>query len=155
MCQISYCGSGNHDPHHWSKESTAAPVMSQLELHILTSLAIFNRRVLKNCDIKQAFVQSSLPSNETYFLRPLTGCSRSPSGSYWRLIRSPYGLCHAPKLWFKKLSSQLHAMGLQSSHTSSCLFVVELIEGEPPIYFRLYVDDIIYFSVSNKVKRKF
>jgi hypothetical protein len=31
---------GNHYPHHWSKESTAAPVMSQLELRILTSLAI-------------------------------------------------------------------------------------------------------------------
>jgi hypothetical protein len=46
-------------------------------------------------------------------------------------------------------------MGLQSSHTSSCLFVVELIEGEPPIYFRIYVDDIIYFSASDKVKRKF
>jgi hypothetical protein len=54
---------GNHDPHHWSKESTMAPVMSQLELRILTSLAIFNRRVLKNCDIKQAFVQSSLAYN--------------------------------------------------------------------------------------------
>jgi len=34
---------GNHDPHQWSKESTAAPVMSQLELRILTSLAVFNR----------------------------------------------------------------------------------------------------------------
>jgi hypothetical protein len=59
---------GNHDYHTWSKESTAAPVMSQLELRLLTALAISHRRVLKNCDIKQAFVQSSLPENEHYFV---------------------------------------------------------------------------------------
>jgi hypothetical protein len=74
---------GNHDPHRWSKESTATPVMSQLELRILTSFAVFNQRVLKNCDIKQAFVQSSLPCDEHYFLRPPNSCPRSPPGSYW------------------------------------------------------------------------
>jgi hypothetical protein len=31
---------GNRGYHHWSKESTAAPVMSQLELRLLTSLAV-------------------------------------------------------------------------------------------------------------------
>jgi hypothetical protein len=56
----------NHDYHTWSKESTAAPVMSQLELRLLTALAISHRHVLKNCDIKQAFVQSSLPADEHY-----------------------------------------------------------------------------------------
>ncbi len=44
---------GNLDYHNWSKESTTAPVMSQLELHILTSLAVYNKRVLKNCDINK------------------------------------------------------------------------------------------------------
>ena len=41
---------GNLDYHTWSKEATAAPVMSQLELRLLTSLAVYNCRVLKNCD---------------------------------------------------------------------------------------------------------
>jgi hypothetical protein len=54
---------GNSDYHIWSKESTAAPVMSQHELCILSSLAVYNKRVLKNCDKKQAFVQSSLPED--------------------------------------------------------------------------------------------
>jgi len=34
---------GNHDYHTWSKASTAAPVMSQLELCLLTALAISNK----------------------------------------------------------------------------------------------------------------
>jgi hypothetical protein len=59
---------GNFDYHNWSKESTKAPVMSQLELRILTSLAAFHKRVLKICDIKQAFVQSHLPPEEQYFV---------------------------------------------------------------------------------------
>jgi len=65
---------GNLDYHNWSRDATAAPVMSQLELCILTSLAIHNKRVLKNWDIKQAFVQSSLPEEELYFVRPPVGC---------------------------------------------------------------------------------
>jgi len=65
---------GNLDYHHWSKADTAAPVLSQLELRLLTSLAVHHKRVLKNCDVKQAFVQSSLPDDEIYFLRPPVGC---------------------------------------------------------------------------------
>ena len=34
---------GNHDYHTWSKESTAVPVMSQLELRLLTALAVSHR----------------------------------------------------------------------------------------------------------------
>jgi len=49
---------GNLDYHNWSRESTAAPVMSQLELHLLAALAVYQKRKLKNCDIKQAFVQA-------------------------------------------------------------------------------------------------
>ncbi len=129
---------GNHDYHTWSKDATTAPVMSQLELRLLTSLAVYHKRVLKNCDVKQAFVQSSLPANETYFVKPPTGCPRSPPGTYWKLLRSLYGLRRAPKLWYEKLSKHLESMGLQRSPSSPCLFVGHLIKGEPPIYVGIY-----------------
>ena len=140
---------GNLDYHNWSKESTAAPVISQLELRILTSLAVFNKRVLKNCDIKQAFVQSSLPSDEQYFVSPPIGCPRSTPGTYWRLIRSLYGLKRAPRLWYEKFSTHLRSIGLQQSSNSPCLFVGTLIPGQPPVYVGIYADDIIYFSASD------
>jgi len=146
---------GNLDYHHWSKADTAAPVLSQLELRLLTSLAVHHKRVLKNCDVKQAFVQSSLPDDEIYFLRPPVGCLRSRPNEYWRLIRSLYGLKRAPKLWFETLCAHLKSMGLQNSPNSPCLFVGNLIEGGPPIYIGVYVDDIIYFSCSDEVERKF
>jgi hypothetical protein len=146
---------GNHDYHQWSKESTAAPVMSQLELRILTSLAVYNRRVLKNCDIKQAFVQSSLPEDEVYIVRPPVGCPKSQPGTYWKLLRSLYGLRRAHKLWYDKLCSHLVSMGLKNSGNLPCLFVGTLIEGLPPIYVGIYVDDIIYFSPDDAVEQKF
>jgi hypothetical protein len=146
---------GNLDYHTWSKKDTAAPVLSQLELRLLTSLATYNKRVLKNCDVKQAFIQSSLPEGEEYFLRPPPGCPRSQPGQYWRLLCSLYGLKRAPKLWFQMLFSHLLDMGLKSSSTSPCLFVGSLIPGEPPIYVCIYVDDIIYFSKSDQVESKF
>jgi hypothetical protein len=146
---------GNHDPHTWSKDSTAAPVMSQLELCLLTALAVSKRRVLKNCDVKQAFVQSHIPENETYFVRPPSGCPKSKPGTYWRLLRSLYGLRRAPKLWFDTLSNHLHSMGLHSSPNSPCLFMGSLLPGLPPIYVGIYVDDIIYFSDSDAVEKQF
>ncbi len=46
-------------------------------------------------------------------------------------------------------------MGLNSCANSSCLFFGSLIEGEAPIYVRIYVDDIIYFSPSDQVESEF
>ena len=146
---------GNLDYHNWSKESTAAPVMSQLELRLLTSLAIFNKRSLKNCDVKQAFVQAHLPPTEHYFVKPPIGCPKSAPGTYWKLLRSLYGLKRAPKLWYEQLSSHLKGMGLNNSDNSPCLFFGTLIDGEAPIYVGIYVDDIVYFSPSDQVERQF
>jgi hypothetical protein len=142
---------GNHDYHTWSKDATAAPVMSQLELKFLTFLALSQRRVLKNCDIKQTFVQSLIPEEEHYFVRPPKGCPRSKPGTDWHLIWSLYGLRRAPKLWYEKLYSHLRSMGLKQSKTSPCIYMGTLIEGGPPIY----VDDIIYFSSSDAVEQRF
>jgi hypothetical protein len=99
---------GNLDYHNWSRESTAAPVMSQLELRLPTSIAVHHQRVLRNCDIKQAFVQSSLPESETYFVRPPQGCPRTQPNTLWNLTRSLYGLRRAPRLWLVFITSEGH-----------------------------------------------
>jgi len=46
-------------------------------------------------------------------------------------------------------------MGLSNSSNSPCLFKGILIDGEAEIFVGIYVDDIIYFSSSNEVERKF
>jgi hypothetical protein len=59
------------------------------------------------------------------------------------------------KLWFDKICSHLKAMGLQNCENSPCLFVGTLIEGQPPIYVGISVDDIIYFSPCAEVECNF
>ncbi len=110
---------------------------------------------MKNCDVKQAFIQSKLPDGEEFYLRPPPGCPRSKHGEHWRLLRSLYGLKRAPKLWYEMLSSHLKSMGLKQSELSPCIFTGVLIAGEPPIFIGIYVDDIIYFSSSDSVEKKF
>jgi hypothetical protein len=44
-------------------------------------------------------------------------------------------------------------MGLRQSTTSPCIFTGTIIEGGPPIYVGIYVDDIIYFSGSDAVEK--
>jgi hypothetical protein len=46
-------------------------------------------------------------------------------------------------------------MGLKSSLGSPCLFFGTLIDGEAPVYVGIYVDDIIYFSSSDKTEKEF
>ncbi len=71
------------------------------------------------------------------------------------MIQSLYGLKRAQRIWFKTFCSHLCSLGLQNSPTSPCLFVGQIIEGEPPIYVGIYVDDMIYFSTSDAVEKKF
>jgi len=105
--------------------------------------------------MKQAFVQSRLPADESYFLKPPVGCPRSAPNEYWRLIRSLYGLKRAPCIWFETLCSHLRSLGLKNCETSPCFFVGHVIDGAPPIYVGIYADDIIYFSTSDEVEKKF
>jgi hypothetical protein len=44
---------------------------------------------------------------------------------------------------------------LKNSENSPCLFIGTIIEGEPPIYVGIHVDDIMYFSASDAVECKF
>jgi hypothetical protein len=126
-----------------------------LELHLLPSLAVYHKRVLKNCDVKQAFVQAALPDDEVYFLKPTPGFSRSKPGEYWCLLQSLYGLKCASRLWFEKMKTFLLSLGLCSCENHPCLFIGTLIDGDAPIYIGLYVNDLIYFSPSDSVEQKF
>jgi len=53
------------------------------------------------------------------------------------------------------LSNYLKAMGLQSSSNSLCLFTGRLVDGEPPFFVGIYVDDIIYLCVSTTIECRF
>ena len=139
---------GNLDPHNWSKEDCFAPVMSQLELCLLTALAVQKKCIPKTADFVQAFCQSDLPTNETYICTPPPGCPITTKGQYLKLKKTLYGLKRSPRHFYELAKKVLLEMGFTKHPTSHCLFIGHLVKNQPPIYLSLYVDDIYYFSES-------
>ena len=146
---------GNLDPHEWSKADCFAPVMSLMEVRFLTAIAVRSQCILQSGDFKQAFVQSTLPSNETYVLKPPPGCPLTPKHTYWLLKRSLYGLKRAPRHWYEKARNILNKIGLHSCPNAPCVFSGTIIKNKPPLYLGLYVDDFIFFSEDKQVEKEF
>ena len=146
---------GNLDPHDWSKSDCFAPVMTLMELRLLTSIAVKMKCTLKSGDVKQAFVQAQLPDDEMYVLRPPTGCPLTPRNTYWLLQRTLYGLRRAPKHWFDRAAALLTKIGLRNCPNSPCLFKGNILPNKPPLYLGLYVDDFVYFSQDSTVEKAF
>ena len=140
-CKYRIVVLGHLDNHNWSKTDCFAPVLSQPELRLLVDIAAGQKCIPKTGDVSQAFCQSVLPENEKYVLRPPPGCPRTPRNSYWRLLRTLYGLKRSPRHWYEKAKSVLESHSLKKLKNSSCIFYGTPIKGHPPIYIGLYVDD--------------
>lgn len=78
---------GNLDPHDWSKNDCFAPVLSQLELQLLTVMAIQRQETLL-----KPFCQSYLPVGEDYICRLPAGCPITPKDVYLKLKKTLYSL---------------------------------------------------------------
>jgi deoxyuridine 5'-triphosphate nucleotidohydrolase len=146
---------GNLDPHDWSKNDCFAPVLSQLELRLITAMAVRDKRIPKTGDITQAFCQSYLPAGEDYICRPPVGCPITPSKVYLKLKKTLYGLKRSPRHFYELAVKTLLSIGLRQHENSPCLFYGTIIKGQPPIYLGLYVDDFIYYSQSDEVEKQF
>jgi len=147
---------GNLDPHQWSKTDCFAPVMSMMEVRLLTAMAVHFCKTLKSGDFKQAFCQATLPKGEDYVLKPPPGCPLTPQGTYWKLQRTLYGLKRSPRHWFDKACSIFKTLGLTQCANAPCLFHGNIIPGNTSkLYVGLYVDDFIYFSTDPNVEKAF
>jgi hypothetical protein len=83
---------GNHDHRQWSKADCFSPVVSIPMIRLLTSLAVHNKRTLKQGDCKFAFIQATLTEDEITIIKPPIGCPFPGPRKYWRLRKSLYGL---------------------------------------------------------------
>ena len=146
---------GNFEKDRWSKSDCYAPLMSLLDFRFLVALAVKNNRVLKNADIKQAFVKTHLPPKESDIIKPPPGCPLTPPNTYWKLLRTLYGLRRSPKHWFDKAAESLKSIGLEQSPHAPCLFHGFIIPNKPKLCLGMYVDGLLYFSADPEVEKEF
>ena len=154
-CKYRIVVLGNMDPHFWEKQDCFAPVLSQLELRTLVTFATRLRRVPKQGDVSQAFVNTLLPSQEKYVIRPPAGCPLSGLGTFLQLRKTLYGLKRSPRHWFNTCRDAFIKLGLQPCPNAPCVFTGKVLPDSPTLYVDLYVDDFIYFSTSDKVETHF
>lgn len=97
------------------------------------------------------------PLDEHTIVKPPIGCPFSKTCSYWKLKKSLYGLCHAPRRWYNKIRPILESLGLglRSCPHDPCLFHGTVILGKPPLYVAIHVDDIIFLSPDDAVEQYF
>nr|XP_043630138.1 uncharacterized mitochondrial protein AtMg00810-like [Erigeron canadensis] len=69
------------------------------------------------------------------------GYPSQPPGSVCRLTKSLYGLKHANRQWFEKLTTSLKSIGFKQSYINTSLFTY--INGQQFTVLLVYVDDII------------
>ena len=124
------CVIGNIDPTNWSLNKVFAPVLFQLKLRILTTIAVQKRSKFNTGDFKQAFCQEYLPDGETYVLRPPKYCPITTTPNmYLHIIQTLYGLKRSPRHWYEKAQATFLSIVLNnkiphtSSESQSCLSI--------------------------------
>jgi hypothetical protein len=65
-----------------------------------------------------------------------------------RLDKSLYGLKHAPRVWYSRLSSKLQSLGFYASKADTSMFFYN--KGGVTIFMLIYVNDIVVASSSKK-----
>ena len=154
---------GNHEDRIWTKSEKYAPVLRPDTLRLIVSMAIQQRRTLKQGDCKNAFCQGILPPDEITIVKPPIGDPDAKKDEYWLLKRTLYGLRRSPKHWYDKIRKILTSLGLQQNAYDPCLFSGLVIDpSDPtdsptssPLTLGLYVDDFVYFSNDPEVEAKF
>eukprot|EP00957_Ditylum_brightwellii_P173438 13205201-Ditylum_brightwellii.AAC.1 len=104
---------GNLDTNPWSKANCFTPVLSQMELRLLLSIAVKNKVIPQIGDVSQAFCQSYLPPEEKYVLQPPPGCFLTPKDHYLLLQKTLYGLKRSPRHWYELAKKTLLTIGLK------------------------------------------
>lgn len=78
-------------------------------------------------------------------------CDNDDTDKVCLLRKSIYGLKQASRVWNLKLRGVLISAGFKSSHMDPCIF--SKIESKNMIFIAIYVDDVLYFTNSDEMKK--
>ncbi|CAB1105053.1 unnamed protein product [Ectocarpus sp. CCAP 1310/34] len=123
-------------------EDKASSVATLEAVHLVVAVAAQNGFVLKQADIKTAFLHARIPANaDPIYVCPPKGfeCSPEQARQVWRLKAWLYGLRLSPKGWCSTFHDFLIEKGFVQRKADPCLYILEA-EG---VILLVYVDDIL------------
>jgi len=104
------------------------------------SLAIFSSWALRQIDVNNAFLHSTL-SEDVFMSQPLGFSHPQFPQQIGKLHKTLYVLKQAPRAWFSGLSNKLLAIGFHGGKVDTSLFMFTFVAFT--IFILIYVDDII------------
>ncbi|CAB1113561.1 unnamed protein product [Ectocarpus sp. CCAP 1310/34] len=123
-------------------EDKASSVATLEAVHLVVAVAAQNGFVLKQADIKTAFLHARIPANaDPIYVCPPKGfeCSPEQARQVWGLKAWLYGFRLSPKGWCSTFHDFLIEKGFVQSKADPCLYILEA-EG---VILLVYVDDIL------------
>lgn len=125
---------------------TFSPVVRFTSVRTLLAIAAQERLILKQFDIKTAFLYGEL--QEDIFMEQPEGYSDG-SGRVCKLVKSLYGLKQSSRCWNQKFSKFLNDFGLVPSKVDPCVFIQET-DGDK-IMLAIYIDDGLLAASNQKL----
>lgn len=121
---------------------TFAPVAKLVTIRTLLMVAIKKEWIVEQLDVNNAFLHGDL-LEEVYMKIP-EGFSNKGETRVCRLRKYLYGLYHASRNWYQKITMALGSLGFQQSKADASLFICK--NGDILVTTLIYVDDVIVFG---------
>jgi hypothetical protein len=120
-------------------------VIKAINIHLVLSLAVSCGWCLRQLDMQNAFLHGTL-DEDVYMWQPPGYEDQSRHGYVYKLDKALYGIKHAPRAWYSRLSTKLTHLGFVASKADTSLFIYN--QHEIVMYLLVYMDDIIVTSSS-------
>jgi hypothetical protein len=119
---------------------TYNPVIKPTTVRMVLSLAISRGWPIHQIDIQNAFLHGNI-SEEVFMTQPPGFAHPQFPSHVCKLQKALYGLKHAPRAWFSRLSNRLLELGFIGSRSDSSLFIYRC--ANYLLLVLIYVDDIL------------
>ena len=134
--------------------ATFAPTVHKSSLRLLLSLGVRNKWLLKQFDVKGAFLLSDLQYN--IFLRPpkiVAKLLNMREDEVWELQKTLYGLKQSANRWHADFTKEMIRLGFKRCPEDHCLFRRSDRRGE--LIVGVHVDDSVCVASNERVFKEF
>src|SRR3954466_11001587 len=122
------------------------------KLYYCLGVACILKFKLYQMDVKSAFLNGYL-NEEVYVEQPKGFADPNHPDHVYKLRKALYGLKQAPRAWYERLTEFLTSNGYRKGGIDKTLFVKD--EGGKILIAQIYVDDIVFGGMSDKITRHF
>ncbi|GKA90016.1 zinc finger, CCHC-type containing protein [Tanacetum coccineum] len=123
---------------------TYAPVARISTIRLLIAMASIHNLIIHQMDVKTTFLNGQL-EEEVYMNQPLGFILPGNENKVCKLVKSLYGLKHAPKQWHQKFDEVVLSNGYLLNQADKCVYSKFDASGKGVIIC-LYVDDMLIFG---------